>query len=38
MTLAAAAIYMVFGADPLLATVLGLLTVSFIRFVEMWGD
>jgi len=38
MTLAAAAIYLVLGADPLVATVLGLLTVSFINFVEMWGD
>jgi hypothetical protein len=36
MILSAAAIYLVFGADPLLATVLGVLTVSFIRFVEMW--
>lgn len=38
MILSAAAIYMIFGADPLLATVLSVLTVSFINFVEMWGD
>lgn len=38
MILSAAAIYMIFGADPLWATVLGVLTTMFLRFVEMWGD
>jgi hypothetical protein len=38
MTLAAIGIYLVMGADPLLAVVLSVLTVAFMRFVEMWGD
>lgn len=36
--LSAAAIYMIFGADPVSATGLGVLTAMFLRFVEMWGD
>lgn len=38
MTLAATGVYLVMGADPALAIALAVLTVAFMRFVEMWGD
>lgn len=36
MTIAATGIYLVMGADPLMAVILAFLTVAFMRFVEMW--